>query len=114
MASKMKSRKAKQPTKAERLKDAFHAKLAFYLSLGFWIPLFNIGLCIVSIILASKALKWHISDPEHYGGMGYSVAALVLSIAAIILTIAGLIIFLLTPQVCGTAICQNYLANLGK
>ena len=37
-------------------KDAFHAKIAFYLSLGFWIPLFNIGLCIVSIILASKAL----------------------------------------------------------
>ena len=91
--------------------DEFQAKLAFYLSLGFWIPLFNIGLCITSIIMASIALKRYFQDPVKYGGLGYIITAYILSIASIILTIIGMFIFLFSDKICGTAICQAYFAN---
>jgi uncharacterized membrane protein len=73
--------------------DKFHAKTAFFLSLGFFIPLFNIGFILVSIFLAFKALKLIEKHPKQYSGKGYAITALVISITAIILTIIGFIIY---------------------
>lgn len=73
-------------------KDAFHAKLAFILSLFFWVPLFNIGFVIASLILAGIALKKNYSDPEHFDGRGFATAAIILSITGSV----GLIIFLIS------------------
>jgi len=112
--SKTKKSIAKDGKKVVDTRDKFYAKIAFYLSLGFWIPLFNVGLCLISIIIASVALKNHFREPEKYGGFGLAITALILSIGSIILTIVGLIIFLMSNQICGTAVCQSYFANLPK
>ena len=74
-------------------RDNFHAKVAFFLSLGFWVPLFNIGFCTVAIILGSIALKRHYQAPKYYGGAGYAITALVLSITSIFLTSVGFLIY---------------------
>jgi hypothetical protein len=74
-------------------RDKFHAKTAFFLSLGFWIPLFNIGFVLVSIYLAFKALKLIDKHPKQYAGKGYAITALIISITALILTITGFIIY---------------------
>ncbi len=92
-------------------KDQFYAKIAFYLSLGFWIPLFNIAISITSIILSILALKRYYNDPKKYGGLKYIIIALILSITSIVMTIIGLIVFLLSDDICGSAVCQAYLSG---
>ena len=81
-------------------KDSFYAKTAFILSLGFWIPLFNVGLTLVSIYLAVKALKLTEKNPKKYGGRKYAVIALILSISALVLTLVGGTIFGLRKLIC--------------
>ena len=81
-------------------KDSFYAKTAFFLSLGFWIPLFNIGLAIVSIFLALKALKLSEKNPKKYGGRKHAIIALILSVSALALTLAGVTIFGLRKLLC--------------
>lgn len=73
--------------------DDFYAKTALVLSLGFWIPLFNIGLCIVAFWFAVKALKLSDKNPTKFGGRKHATIALVISVATLILTIAGATIF---------------------
>jgi len=75
-------------------KDNFYAKTAFILSLGFWIPLFNIGLTIVSIFFACKALKLVDKDPKKYSGRTLAIIALILSITTLVGMFAGLIYWL--------------------
>ncbi len=91
-------------------RDKFNSKVAFYLSLFFWIPLFNIAICITSFILAMKMLNKHIKSPNKFGGLGYIITALILSITGIVLTIIGLVFYLLSEDVCTRAICQNFYA----
>jgi hypothetical protein len=91
--------------KEKNKRDKFHAKLAFYLSLGFWVPLFNVGLCITSLIIAIMAIKKHSKDPKCFGGIGYAITALILSITSLILSILGLILYLLSDQICLSPIC---------
>lgn len=81
-------------------KDSFYAKTAFFLSLGFWIPLFNIGLTIVSIYLAIKALKLCEKKPKKYGGKKHAILALIISVSALALTIVGATIFGLRKLIC--------------
>ena len=76
-------------------KDNFYAKTAFILSLGLWIPLFNIGLTIVSIFFACKALKLVDKNPKKYSGRTFAILALVLSITTLIGMIAGGIYWLI-------------------
>ena len=75
--------------------DSFYGKVALILSLGFWIPLFNIGLCAVSIYLALKALKLTDEDPKKYGGRKQAVIALILSTTSILLTAIGIVVLFL-------------------
>jgi hypothetical protein len=90
------------------MKDSFLAKLSFFLSLGFWVPLFNVGLCTVSIFLAVSSIRKIIDEPKTYGGMGYAVAALVLSVTSIVLTVVGLVWYLFfSDAVCSSAMCQQ-------
>ena len=76
-------------------KDNFYAKTAFILSLGFWIPLFNIGLTTVSIFFACKALKLVDKNPKKYSGRILAIFSLILSITALFLMIAGVIYWLI-------------------
>jgi len=93
-------------------KDSFYAKTAFYLSLGFWVPLFNIVLCTVSVILAWKAINLNIKEPKKYGGRGYAITALVLGGIALILTIIYFLeYYVLSSRFCGSAMCQAFLAT---
>lgn len=92
--------------------DRFYAKIAFFLSLGFWVPLFNIGLCIVSLIFALKALKLRFKEPETYGGLGYAIAALILSLSGLLLTAIGTLIYLLSNNICGSTMCQVYFETI--
>ena len=78
--------------KPDSKKDSFHAKLAFGLSLGFWVPLFNIGFLIASIVFAVIALKRNRQDPAHFDGRGWAAAALVLSVTGIL----GIVVFFVT------------------
>ena len=87
-------------------KEKFYAKIAFFLSLGFWIPLFNVGLCITSIIIALIAIKKNYKEPNKYGGIGYAIIALVLSITSIVLSIIGLILYLSSERICTSALCR--------
>ncbi|NQU98308.1 hypothetical protein HQ533_02485 [Candidatus Woesearchaeota archaeon] len=70
-------------------KDRFNAILSFILSLGFWIPLLNIGLSLASLFLAIRALRQINLNPEKYGGMGYAIVALIISLT----TFIGSVIF---------------------
>ena len=91
---------------SKKKKDSFNAKLSFFLSLGFWVPLFNVGLCIVSIMIASKVLRLHFQDPEESSGIIYAVIALALSITSLVLTFLGLLIYLFSGAVCTSQICS--------
>jgi hypothetical protein len=86
-------------------KDSFHAKIAFILSLGFWIPLFNVALSIVALWLAATSIRNQIENPKRFGGFGFALTAIILSVASIVLTIIGLIIYLISPEFCQSAIC---------
>ncbi len=91
--------------------DTLEAKVAFYLSLGLWVPLFNIAICITSLIFAVKALKLYRNDPKHFGGIGYIIAAFILSITGLVLTVLGLVMYyFFNDSVCGSAVCQAYYA----
>ena len=96
----------RRPTKKE--KDKFLPKVAFGLSLGFWVPLFNVGLCIASLILAIKSINNINRNPKANGGLGFVIAALVLSISSLVLTAIGLSIYLTSEQICESIICQQY------
>ncbi|MBC8501425.1 MAG: hypothetical protein H8D38_06710 [DPANN group archaeon] len=76
-------------SKKTKKKDRFHAILSFIFSLGFWIPLLNIGFSLVSLFLAIKALRLISADSKKYGGMGFALAALIISLT----TFIGSIIF---------------------
>ena len=73
--------------------DEFHAKTAFFLSLGFWIPLFNVGFTLLSIFFAVKALNLIEKKPKKYSGKAYAITASIISITALVLTIMGFIIY---------------------
>jgi hypothetical protein len=89
-------------------RDKFHAKMAFFISLWAWIPLFNFGICIVSIWISILSLKLQRKQPEKYAGLGYVVVALVISVGALLLTIIGLIFYLFfSQQVCTSPICTS-------
>ena len=91
---------------SKKKKDTFNAKLSFFLSLGFWIPLFNVGLCIVSMIIASKVIRLHFQDPEESSGIIYAVIALVLSITSLVLTFVGLSVYLFSGAICTSQFCS--------
>ena len=84
------------------VKDTFHGTTSLVLSLGFFIPLFNIGLCAVSIWFAIRALRLVDTDPKHYGGRTYAIIGLVLSITTILVTIIGIIIYGVRKIQCGS------------
>ena len=75
-------------------KDNFYAKTALILSLGFWIPLFNIGLTIVSIFFSLKALNLVDKHPKKFSGRTFAIIALVLSITTLVAMLAGIIYWL--------------------
>lgn len=79
----------------KNIKDEYYAKLAFVLSLFFWFPLFNVGLCIVSLYFAR--LQWNQirTHPKRYGGLGYIVTAGVLCLTGLIMTVIGVVIYIL-------------------
>jgi hypothetical protein len=84
----------KKNTKSSQQKNKFTAKLSFYLSLGFVIPLFNIGLALISIIYGVKALRLIANDPKKYGGLGFALAGLVIGIATFLTSLLFMGIFL--------------------
>jgi hypothetical protein len=87
------------------IKDKFYAKLSFFLSLGFWIPLFNIGFSLTSIIIALKTIKKIYSEPQRYSGMMFCVFALVISFSSLIMTIAYFVIYGFSDMFC-SSICS--------
>lgn len=89
--------------------DSFNAKLAFYLSLGFWIPLFNIAFSVVAIIFGVKAVKDYFKNPNQYKGLKYAVIALIISITSIVLTVIGTIFYFFSQNICSSALCQSAL-----
>lgn len=93
-------------------RDSFYSKLAFYISLGFWIPLFNVAISITALILALMALKRNYDEPKKYGGVGYAIAAIILSLSSLVLTILGLIIYLTSDDICGSRLCQVYYQSI--
>lgn len=99
--------------KKEKSKDKFFPKIAFGLSLGFWVPLFNFGLCIASLIIAVKSLKNIFREPDKYGGIYFAIIAIVLSVSSLVLTIIGLLIYLMSEQICESIICQQYYQGEG-
>ena len=102
----MKTTKNKSDNKSDL--DNFHAKLGFFISLGFWIPLFNVAICIVGIIVSGIALKNIIKYPSKFGGIYYAITGLILALTGIVLTIIGLIIFLTSESICLSAVCSGY------
>ena len=82
-------------------KDDFYAKIAFYVSLGFWIPLFNLGMGIVAIVFAVMAIRNRAMDPEKYGGATYAIIALVLGVVAIV----GMLFWVFSGMICNSALC---------
>jgi hypothetical protein len=74
-------------------KDKFYAKTSFILSLGFWIPLFNIGMAVTSIIFAFKALKLINKDKNKYGGKNYAIIGLIIGFTVLITSIVTLAVF---------------------
>lgn len=80
-------------------KDNFQAKLAFYLSLGIIVPLFNVGFSFAAVVIAFKALS-QIKSDHRFGGLKYAVAALVIGCAGVVSSIIGIVIFLLKRFTC--------------
>lgn len=87
-------------------KDRFHAKVAFFLSLGFWIPLFNIPLCITSLIIGIPALKRIMKNPK-YGGLTFAIIAVVLALTSIVLSVIGLVYYTFSDTFCNSAVCER-------
>lgn len=88
--------------KEKSQKDYFYSKTSFILSLGFWVPLFNIGLCIASLILAFKALRYEEKEPERYGGRKYAIAAIVISTTILVFSLIFGITYLYRRISCDT------------
>ena len=88
------------PKKTEEKKDSFNAKLSFILSLGFFIPLFNIGLCIASLIIAITSLRNINNFPDKFEGLGYAIAAIAISATTLVLTIVFIAIWLSRRMTC--------------
>ncbi|MEK6967217.1 MAG: hypothetical protein AABX51_01145 [Nanoarchaeota archaeon] len=74
-------------------KDFFDANTAVVLSLGFWVPLFNIGLCGVSSFFAVKALGKIEKQSSRFGGRNRAIAALVINVSTILLTLVGVAVW---------------------
>ena len=85
------------------MKDAFYGKLAFYLSLGFWVPLFNIGFTAVSIFYAIRSLKLIKAHPKKVGGFWYSLIGLIISVSALVTTIVFLSVYAWRQITCETS-----------
>ena len=92
-------------------KDKFQSKLAFYISLGFWVPLFNIGFAVVALFIGFSALRNVIKDPDTYAGLPFAVIAIILSVSSLVLTAIGLVLYLFSPEICGSAICTELLSQ---
>ncbi len=92
--------KHENKNKIAEKKDKFDAKLSFILSLGFVIPLFNIGLCIVSLVLAINSIRYMRKYPEKYEGLGYAITAIVISLSTLILSIIFIIIYIYRKMTC--------------
>ena len=84
----------------EPKKDIFFSFLSFTLSTGFMVPLFNIGLCFVSILVALKALKLIDKDSKHYGGLLYAYLGLAISASMLIVTLIFLFMFAYRKLTC--------------
>ena len=87
---------AKKPEK----KDVFYAKVAFFLSLGFWIPLFNLAMSLLSIYYATKAMQLIRKNPGKFGGFYYALAALILSLTSLIMSALGLAVYYNRKRFC--------------
>ncbi|MFP4403839.1 MAG: hypothetical protein ACLFPJ_05800 [Candidatus Woesearchaeota archaeon] len=87
-------------------KDSFQAKIAFFLSLFSWIPLFNFGFAPISFFLAYNAYKKYKKYPQKFNGLFYFSFAMVISLTSIILTIVGLVIYLFSEEICTSTICS--------
>lgn len=81
-------------------KDSFKAKLAFWLSMGFWLPLFNVGFSLVAIILAVKALKSIDNEPKRNGGRAYAIIALIIGLTSFIGSILFLAVYTYRKLTC--------------
>ncbi|MBD3203618.1 hypothetical protein GF327_04945, partial [Candidatus Woesearchaeota archaeon] len=73
--------------------DNFYSKTSFYLSLGFWVPLFNIGFAIVSLWFGLKALRLAEKNPKKYQKRKYAVIGIALSLTTLVLSIFGIFLF---------------------
>lgn len=87
-------------------KDSFYGKTALVLSLGFWIPLFNIGLMMVAIYFAIKAIRFTDQHPEHFDGRKQATFALVIAFTTLVLTIFGTVLYAFQKFKCGTVFTQ--------
>ena len=77
---------------SEKPRDRFYAKLSLFLGLGFWIPLLNFPLSILSIIFGISALRLAHLYPQRYDGRTYAIIGIILSAFPILFGISALII----------------------
>ena len=73
--------------------DTFHSNVAIILSLGFWLPLFNIGMSLVSIYFAVLAITLNFKDKDKFGGRYRAITALIISSTTFIASIIFYIIY---------------------
>lgn len=93
----------------EKAKNLFTANLAFWLSMGFWIPLFNIGFAAVAIWQGVKAVRLADADPKSFGGRGRALAAVIIGITTLVLTFIGIILYSIRFMTCGPIELANSL-----
>jgi hypothetical protein len=79
-------------------RDDFYSRVSVFLSLGFWIPLLNMPLCILAVIFGIKSLQLAHREPDRYGGRQLAIAGIVLGAFPIILTIIGMIAAIYVPS----------------
>ncbi|USN45920.1 MAG: hypothetical protein H6502_02190 [Candidatus Woesearchaeota archaeon] len=82
--------------------DAFHAKVSFILSLGFWIPLFNIGLTLAAVWIGARAIKRIQDHPKQFGGFGYALAGLIIGLSGFVGTLIFMAVYLYARITGGT------------
>jgi hypothetical protein len=87
--------------------DSFYAKVALFLSLGFWIPLLNIPLSVAAIIFGLTALNLNHKYPQRYGGRGYAVAGIVIGLIPLVLGLSILLIPSARERVLQDMMVQN-------
>ena len=87
---------------SEPKKDSFNAKLSFILSMGFFIPLFNIGLSIAALIIAINSLRRINQYPDKFDGLKYSIAAITISATTIVLSIIFIFAYMYQRMSCDT------------